>query len=96
MLGPYKIIENVGTSYRLELPVSMKRTNVFHPSMLRPCAEDPLPGQQIPPPNPVIVDNLKWQGFHRDDNWYYVDGGEFEGAQEVRDEFHRRYPKMPQ
>jgi hypothetical protein len=119
MLGPYKIIAKIGASYRLELPVTMKRTNVFHPSMLRPCAEDPLPGQRIPPPNPVTVNDqeewvvddilasrresrtkrlqykVKWQGYDRDEEWYYVDNGEFEGAKEVVNEFHKRHPNMP-
>ncbi len=44
MLGPYKIIKKIGTSYRLELPLSMKRSKGFHVSKLRPSANDPLPG----------------------------------------------------
>ncbi len=43
MLGPYKIIKKIGTSYRLELPLSIKRSKGFHVLKLRPLANDPLP-----------------------------------------------------
>ena len=56
LLGPYKIIGRVGTSYRLELPLSMKRTNSFHTSKLYLDTDDPLPGQHVSPPRPVIID----------------------------------------
>lgn len=56
MLGPYKIIKKVGTSYRLELPSSMKRTNSFYASKLHLDPEDPLPGQLVEPPKPVEVE----------------------------------------
>lgn len=56
MFGPYRIIGRVGTSYRLELPTTFKRTNTFHPSKLRPDPDDPLPGQHPPPPRPVEVE----------------------------------------
>jgi hypothetical protein len=44
ILGPFKILEAVGTSYRLQLPTTMRIHDVFHPSLLRRAAEDPLPG----------------------------------------------------
>ncbi|KAL6202542.1 hypothetical protein ACLB2K_026250 [Fragaria x ananassa] len=42
-IGPYKIIEQVGTvAYRLELPLELSRIhNVFHVSMLRKYITDP-------------------------------------------------------
>ena len=56
-LGPYQVIGHAGTSYRLQLPISMKIHNVFSPKLLRPYASDPLPGQQQDPPRPVIIDD---------------------------------------
>jgi len=57
ILGPYKIIKRIGTSYRLELPLSMKRSKGFYISKLRPLASDPLPSQKLPPSNPVIIED---------------------------------------
>jgi len=57
MLGPFKVLEAVGTSYRLQLPTTMRIHDVFHPSLLRKAAEDPLPGQINEPPQPVAVDD---------------------------------------
>ena len=56
MLGPFRIIGKGGHSYELELPVTMKTEKVFHTSLLRKAAEDPLVGQTIAPPPPIIVD----------------------------------------
>ncbi len=43
VMGPFKVIDKVGSSYRLELPNSMKIHNLFHPSFLRKAGMDPLP-----------------------------------------------------
>ena len=62
MLGPFRVLDKVGSSYRLELPASMQIHNVFHPSLLRKAATDPLPGQQTEPPRPVTVDGQEeWE-----------------------------------
>ena len=36
---------------------------------------------------------IKWQGFDKDNEWYYADEDEFEHAQEVIDDYHQRYPR---
>ena len=62
MLGPFRVSDKVGSSYRLELPSSMRIHDVFHPSLLRKAAIDPLPGQQTEPPRPVVVDDQEeWE-----------------------------------
>lgn len=62
MLGPFKIVAKIGSSYQLELPSSMRVHDVFHPSLLRKAATDPLPGQRAEPPAPVVVDDQEeWE-----------------------------------
>jgi hypothetical protein len=59
-LGPYQIAKRISShAYRLDLPESMKIHPVFHVSLLRPAPrpDDHIPGQNVPPPEPVVVDN---------------------------------------
>ena len=62
-LGPFKVLESVGThAYRLDLPPRMRYHPVFHVNLLRPASNDPVPGQVQPPPPPIEVDNHdEWQ-----------------------------------
>ena len=56
-LGPYEVIESVGTSaVRLRLPNTVLIHPVFHVSLLEHAANDPFPGLIAPPPPAVIVD----------------------------------------
>lgn len=57
--GPFKVIGLVGSSYRLQLPETMKIHNVFHPKLLSLAATNPLPGQKNPAPLPVDVKGRK-------------------------------------
>jgi hypothetical protein len=43
MLGPFKILEAVKTSYHLQLLITIRIHDIFHPSLLRKAAEDSLP-----------------------------------------------------
>jgi transposase InsO family protein len=52
--GPYEIIEKVGHSYRLKLPDSNSRHDVFAPDLLRKDPGNPLPGQHHDPPLPIV------------------------------------------
>ena len=62
MLGPFKIIAKIGRAFRLELPRTMLIHNVFHSSLLRKAATDPLPDQRQTPSPPIIVnDQEEWE-----------------------------------
>lgn len=62
MIGPYKIISKKGSSCQLDLPASMRTHNVFHTSLLRKAAMDPLPRQRNEPEPPVVInDELEWE-----------------------------------
>jgi hypothetical protein len=50
-LGPFKIIEKVGSlAYRLELPITMKIHNVFHVSLLEPYIKSRFENARPSPP----------------------------------------------
>jgi transposase InsO family protein len=60
--GPFKVLEKVGNSYRLDLPATMKVYNVFPASKLRRDPNDPLPGQEQEPPLPInITGDDEWE-----------------------------------
>ncbi len=62
MLDPFTNLDPVGSSYKLKLPESMRVHDVFHPDLLRPAADDPLPGQKNEPPGPIVVkDEDEWE-----------------------------------
>lgn len=121
LLGPYRVAEVVSPyAYRLELPASMKIHPVFHVSLLRPAASNPLPGQRHDPPPPIEVEGIeewevedildsrfdrrgrggrprlkylvKWAGY---DEPTEVPASHLENAQEIVNNFHRRYPAKP-
>ena len=62
-LGPYEVIEAVGpNAARLRLPETVRLHPVFHVSLLEHASDDPLPGQQSPPPPAVVVDGQEeWE-----------------------------------
>ncbi len=62
MLGSFTNLGLVGSSYKLELPESMRVHDVFHPDLLRPAVDDPLPGQKNEFPDPIVVnDEDEWE-----------------------------------
>ena len=62
MLGLFTNLGPVGSSYKLELPETMRVHDVFHPDLLRPAADDPLPGQKNEPPESIVVnDEDEWE-----------------------------------
>lgn len=61
-LGPFKIIMSRDPVYKLDLPDSMRIHPVFHKSLPRPAATDPLPGQTQLPAEPVIINGQReWE-----------------------------------
>ena len=57
MEGPYKILEKIGHSFKLELPESIKVHPVLHAEKLRKDSGNPLPGQANPEPPPLELED---------------------------------------
>jgi len=54
---PYRISCLVGThAYELDIPDTVRKHRVFLISLLHLAADDPMPGQILLPPLPVVVD----------------------------------------
>jgi len=62
MLDSFTNLDLVDSSYKLKLSESMHVHDVFHPDLLRPVADDPLPGQKNEPSGSIVVnDEDEWK-----------------------------------
>ena len=59
MDGPYEIVEQIGHSFKLRLPESIKVGPVFHAEKLRKAPENPLLGQSNPETPPLQVNDAE-------------------------------------
>jgi len=56
-IGPFKILARIGTStYKLDLPASMRIYNTFHISLLELYNDNKLPSQGSEPPPPILIE----------------------------------------
>ena len=56
MEGPFEILEQVGHSFRLKLPNSIKIHPVLYTNKLQKDPGNPLPGQSNPQPPPLELE----------------------------------------
>lgn len=55
--GPFRVLEQVGNAWKLDLPGSMNVHPIFSPDKLRKAAQDPLDGQKSEQPPPITVND---------------------------------------
>jgi hypothetical protein len=96
-LGPFPIAEALGPyTYRLRLPPSLTIHDVFNVDQLYLAANNPLPGQVVEPPPPVLVEQTpeyevtevldcrrKGRGFQYLVRWTGYDDPTFESARVI-------------
>lgn len=59
-VGPYKVLSNpYPNAYEIDLPESMKIRRVINASRLVRAPDNPVPGQVVPPPEPIVVEGEK-------------------------------------
>ena len=62
LLGPFKISEKIGNSWKLDMPENYKGSPIFHSDRLRKDHNDPLPQQElVPAPAEEINGEPEWE-----------------------------------